>query len=165
MQLTGVLQFSKHVENLTVCVVIMPLNCFSSSLLCTISHVSTDINLFVPTKIKMFDYKIDYRFCVINLLRLLNSTIVKGSVEKTLSCLYWILFFGLLKIQIIFKMKSNNKMYSLFTLFFIINILLLFFTQSKPKWFFLRPFLIQTDNSFHKILPLCFIYILLFLFF
>ena len=40
------------------------------------------------------------------------------------------MLFGFLKIQIILKMKSNKKMYSLFTLFFIVNILFLFFTQS-----------------------------------
>ena len=47
------------------------------------------------------------------------------------------MLFGFLKIQIILKMKSNKKMYSLFTLFFIVNILFLFFTQSA---FFLDHF-------------------------
>ena len=46
----------------------------------------------------------------------------------------------------------------------VVVILLLFFTQSKSKWFFVRQFLIQTDNSFHKTPPLSFMYMLLFIF-
>ena len=62
-------------------------------------------------------------------------------------------------------MKSNNKRQSLFSLFYLfVDIWFLFFTQAKLKWFFLRLFLIQTDNWFHKIPRINFMYILLFLF-
>ena len=80
-----------------------------------------------------------------NLLRFLNNNITRRSIDKRLSYLQGILFFVLLKIQIIFKWKS----YTLFSwLFLFVDILFLFFAQSKSKWFSLRHFLIQTDKSF-----------------
>ena len=36
-------------------------------------------------------------------------------------------------------------------IFFFVDSLFLFFAQFKSKWFTLKHFLIQTDNSIHKI--------------
>ena len=48
--------------------------------------------------------------------------------------------------------------------FLFVDIFFSFFTQPKSKWFSLQQFLFETDNSFHKLLPITFMYILLFLF-
>ena len=52
----------------------------------------------------------------------------------------------------------------IYLVFLFVDIFFFFFRQSKSKWFSLQQFLFQTDNSFHKILPITFMYILLFLF-
>ena len=44
-----------------------------------------------------------------NLLRFLNSNIAGGKIDKRRIYVQGIFFFGLLKIQIIFKTKSYNK--------------------------------------------------------
>ena len=51
----------------------------------------------------MFDDKIEYKCCVKNLLGFLNSNIVGERNDESLNYLQGILFFGLLKIQIILK--------------------------------------------------------------
>ena len=96
---------------------------------------------------QIFDDKTDYKCCVKNLLSFLNSNVAGERIDKKLNYLQ----------GIILEIKSNNKWRSLFSLFF-------YLLQSKSKWFSLQQFLFETDNSFHKLLPITFMYILLFLF-
>ena len=49
--------------------------------------------------------------------------------------------------------------------FLFVDILFVFFTQSKSKRCSLRQLLIQTDNSFHEIPPISFIYMYYYLYF
>ena len=49
--------------------------------------------------------------------------------------------------------------------FLFVDILFVFFTQSKSKRCSLRQLLIQTDNSFHEIPPISFIYMCYYLYF
>ena len=104
-----------------------------------------------------------YRCCLKSLLRFFNSNKTGGRIDKSLNNLQGILFFELLKIQIIFKIKIRKGNLYL-ACFFICWYLILIFIRSKSKWFSLLQFLIQTDSWFHKIPPISFIYMLLFLF-
>ena len=58
--------------------------------------------------------------------------------------------------------KSDLNLAFLFC--FVVDSLFLFFVQFKSKWFTLQQFLIQTDNSIHKIPLISFMYFLSFLF-
>ena len=78
----------------------------SSSLLSKITNAPIDNNF--TNRNQIFDYKIDYKYCVKNLLRFVNSNIAGGRIDKRLNNLQGILFFGLLKIQIIFKVKITK---------------------------------------------------------
>ena len=55
-----------------------------------------------------FDDKIDCKCSVKNLLRFFNSDIARGTIDKRLNNLQGILFFGLMKKQIILKMKITK---------------------------------------------------------
>ena len=81
---------------------------------------------------QIFDDKVDYKCCLKNMLRFLNSNITGGMIDERLNNPQGILFFGLLKIQIILKMKITKGNLD----FLFVDILFLFFTQWK--WFSLR---------------------------
>ena len=66
------------------------------------------------------------------MLRFLNSNITGGMIDERLNNPQGFLFFGLLKIQIILKMKITKGNLD----FLFVDILFLFFTQWK--WFSLR---------------------------
>ena len=66
------------------------------------------------------------------MLRFLNSNTTGGMIDERLNNPQGILFFGLLKIQIILKMKITKGNLD----FLFVDILFLFFTQWK--WFSLR---------------------------
>ena len=55
-----------------------------------------------------FDDKIDCKCSVKNLLRFFNSDTARGTIDKRLNNLQGILFFGLMKKQIILKMKITK---------------------------------------------------------
>ena len=60
----------------------------------------------------------DYKCCVKNLLRFLNSNLARGRIE--MNYLQGILFFGLLKIQIILKMKIRKGNLYLVCFFYLL---------------------------------------------
>ena len=58
---------------------------------------------------------------------------------------------------------TKNNLY--LACFLFVDILFVLFTQSKSKRCSLRQLLIQTDNSFHEIPPISFIYMCYYLYF
>lgn len=89
-----------------------------------------------------------------NQLGFLNNNIAGHRIAEKLNYLQWILLYWVIENSDYFK--------DLTFLFF--DILFLFFTLSKSKWFSVRPFLIKTDYSYRKISPVSFLYTLSFLF-